>query len=1065
MVEKPSLLSGLYFKEVATIKKLCKNILSILIILALVVSSVSVGLSAGDFFTSYPDEYRKNIKVNLSDLPTQVDRLLAVAIAQEGNYGQALGYRGVYDGSWCAAFVSDSARIAGISKDIIPKSAGVADMYNKLLNDCGAEKVTSPQKGDILFYYCDVEGHEGFKHAAIVDTSEYSIQGNLGDKCQYIQSDWYHDGLHRCRQIYVRPNYAPVETHTHSYYPYVTAPTCTEKGYTTFFCSCGDFYTDLYINATGHDYQNIANIPAGCATEGEKLFRCSNCNDSYVISQPAKGHSAPVWGMTSAATCTQNGERTAFCSDCGSIIGSEVIPATGHSKTYEKIESEPTANHVGIKTERCVYCDDVIASSEVYAHTHVLGYEAVIKPATCTEDGIKGLFCSECNACYKTETIQKDGHGQTISVITKAPSCTLSGEKIEYCTVCEMSLGTKAIAPIGHDQGVWIVTNASTCTEAGEKVCRCSACGLVIATETIKPEGHGETYRKIDFEATADHIGQISERCVKCHKVLDTFNFTKHEHKFGYSAMLLEPTCLDEGENGLFCAECLSCYATEVISPKGHNESVWTYETAASCTVAGEKHGTCPDCGEIVETKEMPALGHDEGTWIISVPPTCTTAGEETRICTRCVSVIESREIPAVEHDDGVWMVSIKPTCFEKGEEILVCTTCGETIDSRIISETGHDVGVWKVDFEPTPDHEGQMSRYCSICDSVLETKNFSAHDHVEGYRKVIISPTCTNDGEGGVFCEVCGIKFDSYVIPALEHIFSEWYMNNDATHSRTCSRCHYLERNNCEFSSTVYPPTCTKGGYTEHICVVCTFKYVDAYTDPLGHDWSDWVEDYGQDTHTHVCQRGGCDATETKPHNWSEWVYEDKYEDICPYEDTMVRYCPDCGAIQRKEVQCKPCCIIPLIIGGTIAGATITGIVSAWNTTITTIAIGGGVTAAVVFLKYILPELQKLHSVTYKVDGEVYRYFIAKEGGPVPVPEDPEGAGREFIGWEPEVPEVMPDHDLEFEAKWKEREEGSISDVFIPQTGSATSTMISVSVTAALAAMAIVLFKKKKED
>ena len=46
------------------------------------------------------------------------------------------------------------------------------------------------------------------------------------------------------------------ETHTHNYNAVVTAPTCTEKGYTTHTCSCGDSYVDSYTNALGHDYKN-----------------------------------------------------------------------------------------------------------------------------------------------------------------------------------------------------------------------------------------------------------------------------------------------------------------------------------------------------------------------------------------------------------------------------------------------------------------------------------------------------------------------------------------------------------------------------------------------------------------------------------------------------------------------------------------------------------------------------------------------------------------------------------------------------------------------------------------
>ena len=38
----------------------------------------------------------------------------------------------------------------------------------------------------------------------------------------------------------------------------VTAPTCTEKGYTTHTCACGDSYKDSYVNALGHNFKNGA---------------------------------------------------------------------------------------------------------------------------------------------------------------------------------------------------------------------------------------------------------------------------------------------------------------------------------------------------------------------------------------------------------------------------------------------------------------------------------------------------------------------------------------------------------------------------------------------------------------------------------------------------------------------------------------------------------------------------------------------------------------------------------------------------------------------------------------
>ena len=42
--------------------------------------------------------------------------------------------------------------------------------------------------------------------------------------------------------------------HTHSYETNVTPPTCTEDGYTTYTCSCGDSYTGNPVTATGHNF-------------------------------------------------------------------------------------------------------------------------------------------------------------------------------------------------------------------------------------------------------------------------------------------------------------------------------------------------------------------------------------------------------------------------------------------------------------------------------------------------------------------------------------------------------------------------------------------------------------------------------------------------------------------------------------------------------------------------------------------------------------------------------------------------------------------------------------------
>ncbi len=46
------------------------------------------------------------------------------------------------------------------------------------------------------------------------------------------------------------------QSHSHSHTSVVTAPTCTEKGYTTYTCECGDTYTADEVAALGHKYEN-----------------------------------------------------------------------------------------------------------------------------------------------------------------------------------------------------------------------------------------------------------------------------------------------------------------------------------------------------------------------------------------------------------------------------------------------------------------------------------------------------------------------------------------------------------------------------------------------------------------------------------------------------------------------------------------------------------------------------------------------------------------------------------------------------------------------------------------
>ena len=77
-------------------------------------------------------------------------------------------------------------------------------------------------------------------------------------------------------------------SHTHSYKDVVTAPTCTEKGYTTHTCACGDSYVDTYVDALGHawDEGKVTKEPTETET-GVKTFTCTRCGETKTEVIPA----------------------------------------------------------------------------------------------------------------------------------------------------------------------------------------------------------------------------------------------------------------------------------------------------------------------------------------------------------------------------------------------------------------------------------------------------------------------------------------------------------------------------------------------------------------------------------------------------------------------------------------------------------------------------------------------------------------------------------------------------------------------------------------------------------
>ena len=63
--------------------------------------------------------------------------------------------------------------------------------------------------------------------------------------------------------------------HEHNYIATITAPTCTEKGYTTYTCECGDSYKGDYVDELEHEFTNyVSDNNATYESDGTKTAYC-----------------------------------------------------------------------------------------------------------------------------------------------------------------------------------------------------------------------------------------------------------------------------------------------------------------------------------------------------------------------------------------------------------------------------------------------------------------------------------------------------------------------------------------------------------------------------------------------------------------------------------------------------------------------------------------------------------------------------------------------------------------------------------------------------------------------
>ena len=280
----------------------------------------------------------------------------------------------------------------------------------------------------------------------------------------------------------------------HTYSSTITAPTCTEVGYTTHTCSVCDYtYNSDTVAANGHTYSTTITAPT-CTAVGYTTHTCSVCEYTYYSDTvDAKGHKADSVEFENIvpATCTAAGTKDSvvFCSVCQVELSREerAIPALGHS--YSNTITAPTCTAVGYTTHTCSVCENTYYSDTIAAKGHKadsVEFENII-PAICTAAGSKDsvVFCSVCEVEISREerAIPALGHTEVIDAAIAA-TCTATGKtEGKHCSVCNVVLvPQEEIAALGHEFKDYVYNNDATTAADGTETATCTrGCG---ATDT-----------------------------------------------------------------------------------------------------------------------------------------------------------------------------------------------------------------------------------------------------------------------------------------------------------------------------------------------------------------------------------------------------------------------------------------------------------------------------------------------------------------------------------------------------------------------------------------------------
>lgn len=204
---------------------------------------------------------------------------------------------------------------------------------------------------------------------------------------------------------------------------------------------------------------------------------------------------------------------------------------------------------------------------------------------------------------------------------------------------------------------------------------------------------------------------------------------------------------------------------------------------------------------------------------------------------------------------------------------------------------------------------KGIQSSTCAICGDVQHRELPMVASHSYGSYIVETSPTCGEAGTKYTVCSICGDKHYEVMPATGEHSYSftttEALCTKEGEIVKTCKVCHKtiatpIKAKGHNYSKITVAPTCTEQGYDKYTCSACGDTYLENYTNPLGHSFTNYASDNNATctsnaTETAKCNR--CDVTDTRELPYTKLQHKFDGTAVSNDNGTHKAYCSyDCG-------------------------------------------------------------------------------------------------------------------------------------------------------------------------